>query len=66
MYSVSDEFLEAVQSNTRTYDWTGTITTTGGSVYTFGYEDIVKGSGLSPGNAVAARRLSWGRCTQRN
>ena len=45
MYPVSEAFLRAVQENTRMYYWTGRITTKGGAVYPFGYEDIVKGSG---------------------
>lgn len=45
MYPVSNAFLQAVQENTRNYYWTGKITTTGGVVHEFGYEDIVKGSG---------------------
>lgn len=45
MYTVSNAFLQAVQENTRSYYWTGKITTTGGAVHEFGYEDIVKGSG---------------------
>ena len=45
MYPVSEAFLWAVQENTRRYYWTGRITTKGGAVYPFGYEDIVKGSG---------------------
>ena len=45
MYPVSDAFLRAVQENTRNYRWTGQITTKGGAVYPFVYEDIVKGSG---------------------
>ena len=45
MYPVSDAFLQAVQENTRNYCWTGQITTKGGAVYPFVYEDIVKGSG---------------------
>ena len=45
MYPVSEAFLQAVQGNTRKYYWTGKITTTGGVVYPFDQEDIVKGSG---------------------
>jgi len=41
MYAVSDEFLTAVQENTRTYYWSGTITTTAGKVYDFDYKNIV-------------------------
>lgn len=40
MYPVSNAFLQSVQENTRSYYWTGKITTTGGVVYEFGYEDI--------------------------
>ena len=47
MYPVSEAFLRAVQENTRRYYWTGRITTKGGAVYPFGYEDIVKGSGYA-------------------
>lgn len=45
MYPVSDAFLSAVKANTRKYYWTGRITAKGGTVYDFGQEDIVKGSG---------------------
>lgn len=45
MYPVSDKFMEAVQKNTRTFYWTGSITTKTNQTYTFGNEDIVKGSG---------------------
>ena len=45
MYPVSEEFLQAVQGNTRKYYWTGKITTAGGMEYPFDQKDIVKGSG---------------------
>lgn len=45
MYLVSDAFLQAVQQNTRKYYWTGRITTKTDTVYEFGYDDILKGSG---------------------
>ena len=41
MYPVSKAFLQAVQENTRRYYWTGKITTTKGSTYEFGADDIV-------------------------
>ncbi len=44
MYPVSEEFLEAIGDNHRKYDWSGYITTTGGIVYEFTNQDIVKGS----------------------
>lgn len=45
MYPVSDAFLKAVEANTRKYYWTGRITTTAGTDYSFDQEDMVKGSG---------------------
>ena len=43
VYLVSEVFLQAVQENTRRYDWTGKITTTKGVIYEFGSGDIVRG-----------------------
>lgn len=45
MYLVSDKFMDAVQKNTRTFYWTGSITTKTNQTYEFGNDDIVKGSG---------------------
>ena len=45
MYSVSDKFIQAIQSNSRSYFWTGEITTKKGQKYRFENKDIVKGSG---------------------
>lgn len=45
MYPVTKAFLSVIESNTRKYYWTGTITTKNRRIYTFGNEDIVKGSG---------------------
>ena len=45
MYSVSDKFIQAIQSNSRSYFWTGEITTKKGQKYIFENKDIVKGSG---------------------
>ena len=45
MYPVSNAFLTAVKEKTRKYYWTGRITTKTGVTYSFGPEDIVKGSG---------------------
>ena len=56
MYPVSDAFLRAVQENTRNYRWTGQITTKGGAVYPFVYEDIVKGSGYITVQCCVRRR----------
>lgn len=45
MYPVSDEFLQVVQKNTRSFYWSGKITTANGTEYPFTNGDIVKGSG---------------------
>lgn len=45
MYPVSDKFMDAVQKSTRTFYWTGSITTKTNQTYEFGNDDIVKGSG---------------------
>lgn len=45
MYPVSEEFITAINANSRRYTWTGTITTKGNRTYDFTVKDIVKGSG---------------------
>ena len=45
MFPVSEEFLTAINANSRRYTWTGTITTKGNRTYNFTAKDIVKGSG---------------------
>ena len=45
MYPVSENFIKVIQSNSRSYFWTGEITTKKGQKYTFENKDIVKGSG---------------------
>ena len=65
MFAVSEKYLTAIQDNTRSFYYAGTITTPAGIVYEFGSKDIVKGSGyivkqscsegeMSIGNAYAA------------
>ncbi len=60
MYPVSEAFLRAVQENTRRYYWTGKITTKGGAVYLFGYEDIVKGSGYVSAQCCGSAEIELG------
>ena len=60
MYPVSDAFLRAVQENTRNYRWTGQITTKGGAVYPFVYEDIVKGSGYITAQCCGSAEIELG------
>ena len=45
MYPVSDAYKEAIESNTRKYFWTGTITDKNQNIYEFTNQEIVKGSG---------------------
>ena len=60
MYPVSEAFLRAVQENTRNYYWTGQITTKGGAVYPFVYEDIVKGSGYITAQCCGSAEIELG------
>ena len=60
MYPVSEAFLRAVQENTRNYRWTGQITTKGGAVYPFVYEDIVKGSGYLTAQCCGSAEIELG------
>jgi len=60
LYSVSDEFLEAIKANTRSYYWTGTITTTDGTVYEITQEDIVKGSGYISTQCCGSTEIELG------
>ena len=45
MYPVSDEYLSAIQDNTRSFHFEGCITTKLGIKYPFTNADIVKGTG---------------------
>lgn len=60
MYPVSEAFLAAVKQNTRTYYWTGQITTTGGAVYDFTQNDIVKGSGYITRQCCGSTEIELG------
>lgn len=60
MYPVSEAFLQAVQENTREYYWTGKITTKAGKEYSFGYRDIVKGSGYITAQCCGSTELEIG------
>ena len=60
MYPVSNAFLEAIESNTRKYYWTGTITTVNGVSYPFENKDIVKGSGYITRSCCGSSSLEIG------
>lgn len=60
MYPVSDAFLDAIANNTRKYYWTGTIVTKNKKQYTFGNEDIVKGSGYITRQCCGSSEIELG------
>lgn len=60
MYPVSRAFMDAVESNTRKYYWTGRITTKTGVIHEFGYQDIVKGSGYISRQCCGSTEIELG------
>lgn len=60
MYPVSNAFLKAIESNTRKYYWTGTITTANGVSYPFENKDIVKGSGYITRQCCGSTEIELG------
>lgn len=47
MYSASADFITHIKSNIRDLSWDGTITTVGGTVYTFDDENIINGGTIT-------------------
>lgn len=45
MYPVSEEYKKAISESSRSFFWTGEITTKQGKIYAFDNKDIIKGSG---------------------
>ena len=60
MYPVSNAFLQKIKENTREYYWTGTITTTHGTRYTFQNADILKGSAYINHKSCSADEMELG------
>lgn len=60
MYPVSEKFLEQIDSNSRNYYWTGTITTKAKKIYDFGNDDIVKGSGYITRSCCGSSEIELG------
>ncbi len=60
LYPVSEAFLQAVQENTRRYYWTGKIITKAGAEYSFGNQDIVKGSGYITAQCCGSTEIELG------
>lgn len=60
MYAVSDRFLTEIDSNSRRYYWTGTITTKSKKIYDFNNNDIVKGSGYITRSCCGSSEIELG------
>lgn len=60
VYPVSEEFLTAINANSRRYTWTGTITTKGNRTYDFSAKDIVKGSGYIKRQCCGSSEIELG------
>lgn len=60
LYPASEAFLQAVQENTRRYYWTGKITPKAGAEYSFGNQDIVKGSGYITAQCCGSTEIELG------
>lgn len=60
MYPVSDAFMQAIESNTRKYSWSGTITAKNKKTYDFTNADIVKGSGYITRQCCGSSEIELG------
>lgn len=60
MYPVSEEFLQAIDSNTRSYYWTGSIVTKNHVTYEFDNNNIVKGSGYITRQCCSSSEIELG------
>lgn len=60
MHPVSDEFLQAIDSNTRSYYWTGSIVTKNHVTYEFDNNNIVKGSGYITRQCCSSSEIELG------
>lgn len=58
MFSVSPTFKTKVKLNARTFHWSGTITTVGGSTYSFTENNIVNGGSVT--RSISSQSLSIG------
>lgn len=60
MYPVSEAFLSAIESNSRNFYWTGSITTKNHVTYEFDNDDIVKGSGYITRQCCGSTEIELG------
>lgn len=58
MFSVSPTFKTKVKLNARTFHWSGTISTVGGSTYSFAEDNIVNGGSVT--RSISSQSLSIG------
>ena len=60
MYPVSQSFFNTIDNNSRNYYWTGTIETSNNTIYEFGSEDILKGSGYITHQCCGSTEIELG------
>lgn len=60
MYPVSDAFMATIESNSRNFYWTGSITTKNHLTYNFNNQDIVKGSGYITRQCCGSTEIELG------
>ncbi len=60
MYPVSEAFMATIESNSRNFYWTGSITTKNHLNYNFTNQDIVKGSGYITRQCCGSTEIELG------
>ncbi|SFR94768.1 hypothetical protein [Anaeromicropila populeti] len=60
MYPVSEAFMATIESNSRNFYWTGSITTKNHLTYNFTNQDIVKGSGYITRQCCGSTEIELG------
>lgn len=60
MYSASAQYKTAIKADTVNISWTGTITTVGGTVYSFTHDDIPSGAAASITRTISSQSLKIG------
>ena len=60
MYSASAQYKTAIKADTVNISWTGTITTVGGTVYSFTHDDIPSGAAATITRTISSQSLKIG------
>lgn len=60
MYSASAQYKTAIKADTVNISWSGTITTVGGTVYSFTHDDIPSGAAASITRTISSQSLKIG------